>query len=90
MLSDRETIRRLRAASRRKPTVRELCCPDCGGEIELRGGWLVCQTFECFSTFKTLAELAVRASPEPPSPRAPEPPSPRPVIRLAFEELHLD
>ncbi|HEY3500725.1 MAG TPA: hypothetical protein VGK73_38805 [Polyangiaceae bacterium] len=41
MLTDRETLRRLRAASRGKPKARKpkshrLRCPDCGGDIELR------------------------------------------------------
>jgi hypothetical protein len=63
-VSSRDTLRTLVAVSRSKPTERELCCPDCGGRIELSRGLYCCVSFGCGGNrFETLAELAVREAP---------------------------
>lgn len=64
------TLPTLIRVAKSKPVRRELVCPECGGEIELIGGWLVCEPFssirklgvsgEYFHQFKTLAELGVK------------------------------
>lgn len=60
------TLPTLVAISRTRPAERRLCCPDCGGDIELRGGRYQCLGMpfdECRSApFRTLTELAVRGA----------------------------
>lgn len=68
-MNDAETLRTLeRVSSHYGVRERALCCPDCGGDIELRGGLLHCLGVPYDqhapgspTSFATLAELAVRA-----------------------------
>lgn len=63
-MSADHTLRTLIAVSRSKPAERELCCPTCGGRIELIDGLYCCVSFGCGGNrFATLAELAVSEVP---------------------------
>jgi hypothetical protein len=61
------TLETLVAVARTRPVARELCCPDCGGGIELKGGLYHCLGVPydvCrFEPTTTLAGLAVVDSP---------------------------
>ncbi len=69
MLADRAMLQSLIRASRKRRVTRELCCPECGGNITLAGGRLWCSTTERHGTtpgeqsigFGELKELAVVA-----------------------------
>jgi predicted amidophosphoribosyltransferase len=60
-VNSRDTLQTLVSVSRSRPSERELCCPNCGGGIELWDALLCCQV--CLRDFATLAELAVREVP---------------------------
>lgn len=54
-----ETLRTLVAVSRSKPIERELCCPECGGDVHLVLGMYVCGNHDGWAS-EHLAELAVK------------------------------
>lgn len=64
-MSDDDTLDTLVRVSRHyRVRERRLCCPECGGDVELVGGTLMCTQGEgvarCFWAGAKLAELAVR------------------------------
>ena len=59
-MGDDETLSTLVRVSRNyRVKRRELCCPNCGCDVDLKAGLLACR-YGCGEEFASLAELAVR------------------------------